>query len=407
MEPLRKRFFVNGKPTTGSTPHAEYLKPASVLLHAVKQRMQTANLQQLVQRYTTEDGATLTAISRFGQDEIRIDVPYAPQGKRVPLAPQEMIYTPRQRTIPGRGRVLIATGPEGGVYTVSADLTRIVPITDLVTPGPVTGIYGGPRSFSIAGSDRMQGLPEEHAAYPSLATFYNRSWVEQASVPFGFYATGMTFHLNRYVTVGWDTVYEFTEAGEETSRIDIGNPADAILRGVESHRGSLYGSIQSIGFEPNQNTTRIYRWPPLGSSTDLVAERAHTTLAGLAAHGGNLYSLRVTLFPASETCVTKISASTGEVLANSDPIVFSLNQFSSPVAVDDRFVYVIGFDWRETEYAYMVKVFTHDLVLRATLEVPRPGYAPSGFVEYTYAIGFDPYWMPEVTIDEGVIASPA
>src|SRR5574340_722728 len=83
---LRKRFFVNGEPVAGSTLHAQYLKPANALLGEVKRRMQLGNLQQLAQRYTTETGATLTAMSRFGQDEIRIDVPQQ-RGAVVPPMP--------------------------------------------------------------------------------------------------------------------------------------------------------------------------------------------------------------------------------------------------------------------------------------------------------------------------------
>lgn len=72
---VRHRYYRNGEPAEGSTLHTPYLKPAATLLDAVKRRMQMGNLQQLAQRYVTEDGAVLTAISRFGQDEIRIDVP--------------------------------------------------------------------------------------------------------------------------------------------------------------------------------------------------------------------------------------------------------------------------------------------------------------------------------------------
>lgn len=407
MEPLRKRFFVNGKPTTGSTLHAEYLKPATVLLGAVKQRMQIGNLQQLAQRYTTEEGATLTAMSRFGQDEIRIDVPYAPQGKRVPLAPQEMIYTPRQRTIPGRGRVLIATGPEGRIYTVAGDLSGVVPITDLVTPGPVMGIYGGPRSFCVSGTDQMYNLPAEHPDYPSRVTFYDRNWIERASIDYpGHLTSSVTFHNGRHVVAGWDVAQAFTEDGVETERVDV-DSTEFLFWGASSANNRLYGTIQAQGFDENQNTSRIYRWPSLGSSTDLVAEMAHTTLAGLFAHGNSLYVLNVTLFPVNEMRITRFSASTGEVLANSELTTFSLKQHYSPIAVDDRYVYLIGFDWTGEDYINVLKVFTHDLELRATLEVPRAGYAPPLFSEYTFTIGFDPYWMPEITIDEGVIASPA
>lgn len=93
MGPLRKRFYVNGEPVAGSTLHAPYLKPANTLLNAVKQRMQMGGLQQLAQRYITADGALLTAMSRFGQDEIRIDVPFR-QGGSVTHQEVPVIETP-------------------------------------------------------------------------------------------------------------------------------------------------------------------------------------------------------------------------------------------------------------------------------------------------------------------------
>lgn len=75
---MRKRFFANGEPTAGTVLHAPYLRIAQGLLDAVKMQMQASGLQQLGQQYTTETGVTIRATSRFGQDEIWIDVPVQP-----------------------------------------------------------------------------------------------------------------------------------------------------------------------------------------------------------------------------------------------------------------------------------------------------------------------------------------
>lgn len=137
MDPLRKRFFVNGEPVSGSTLHAPYLKPANTLLNAMKQRMQLGGLQQLAQRYTTEDGAVLTAISRFGQDEIRIDVPFR-QGGSVTHQEVPVIETPefvRVLRVVGYTIWLVDETGAGVVeYDDAGQLTgRAFP--ELITPG--------------------------------------------------------------------------------------------------------------------------------------------------------------------------------------------------------------------------------------------------------------------------------
>lgn len=87
---MRKRFFVNGKPVAGSVEHAPYLRVAHVLLDQVKQRMQMGSLQQLGQQYTTETGVTVRALSRFGQDEIWIDVPVIPANPQMSRPVKEL-----------------------------------------------------------------------------------------------------------------------------------------------------------------------------------------------------------------------------------------------------------------------------------------------------------------------------
>lgn len=142
MDPLRKRFFVNGEPVTGSTLHAQYLKPANTLLNAIKQRMQLGGLQQLAQRYITEDGAVLTAMSRFGQDEIRIDVPYR-QGGSVTHQEVPVIETPefvRVLRVVGYTIWLVDEAGAGVVeYDDAGRLTgRAFP--ELITPGSFDSI---------------------------------------------------------------------------------------------------------------------------------------------------------------------------------------------------------------------------------------------------------------------------
>lgn len=82
--PPRKRFYIDGLPSTMSTAHTQYIKPVNELLRKTQERMnrltEGAQLRQLTGRRTTEDGATLTAISGPHGDEIRIDVPRQPMG---------------------------------------------------------------------------------------------------------------------------------------------------------------------------------------------------------------------------------------------------------------------------------------------------------------------------------------
>lgn len=73
-EPLRKRFFVNGKPSAGLEMHAPYIKTARRLLAYVQNQM-GVGVRQYSQRIALEDGAKIEAHMRHGQAEIWIDVP--------------------------------------------------------------------------------------------------------------------------------------------------------------------------------------------------------------------------------------------------------------------------------------------------------------------------------------------
>lgn len=74
MEPIRKRFFVNGRPVPATEAHTQYLKPAFKLLEEVRQQM-SEGVEQYQRSVVTEDGARLTALRRHEQTEIHIDIP--------------------------------------------------------------------------------------------------------------------------------------------------------------------------------------------------------------------------------------------------------------------------------------------------------------------------------------------
>ncbi len=85
MDAQRRRFFVDGIPSAGTILHAPYIRPAQNLLAQVKQQMRDGGLSQLQRHYTNENGVTLVAASRFGLDEININVPIVdPRPQRQP-----------------------------------------------------------------------------------------------------------------------------------------------------------------------------------------------------------------------------------------------------------------------------------------------------------------------------------
>ncbi|MCK0507894.1 hypothetical protein [Aromatoleum anaerobium] len=73
MEPIRKRFFVNGVPSPALAVHAAYLKPAYKLLDEVRRQM-SAGVEQYQRTLTLEDGTNLGASRRHGQTEIHINI---------------------------------------------------------------------------------------------------------------------------------------------------------------------------------------------------------------------------------------------------------------------------------------------------------------------------------------------
>lgn len=79
----RRRFLIAGVTSAATVVHAKYLKPAREFLESVKQQAGFGGLQQLSQQYTNEEGVKLTASSRFGQDEMVIDVPGGKKEKEV------------------------------------------------------------------------------------------------------------------------------------------------------------------------------------------------------------------------------------------------------------------------------------------------------------------------------------
>lgn len=73
MDPLRKRFFGDARAA------AHYVGPAVKLLGQVKEQMGFNKLSQLSRQVVLAGGVVLFASSVFGQDEIRVYVPPAPE----------------------------------------------------------------------------------------------------------------------------------------------------------------------------------------------------------------------------------------------------------------------------------------------------------------------------------------
>ena len=122
----RKRFLINGVTSAATTLHAKYLKPAREFLEAVKQQMGFGGLDQLTQRYENEEGVKFTASSRFGQDEMIIDVPKPPEGPVPEEKPKEkvvpylwvgarIVYTPTSNVTPGSFELMVMEPGNNGV----------------------------------------------------------------------------------------------------------------------------------------------------------------------------------------------------------------------------------------------------------------------------------------------------
>lgn len=76
MEPIRKRYFVEGEAVPATEQHAQYIKPAMKLLEQVRVEMgELLQGQQHLRRVMLADGAQLEAHWRHGQGEIHINLP--------------------------------------------------------------------------------------------------------------------------------------------------------------------------------------------------------------------------------------------------------------------------------------------------------------------------------------------
>ena len=90
----RRRYLVNGITSAGTELHARFIKPARELLEQVKNEMLPARLKQHSRRYTNEEGVKLSATSRFGQDEMVIDVPVEPKQRKPKDEQPDLKITP-------------------------------------------------------------------------------------------------------------------------------------------------------------------------------------------------------------------------------------------------------------------------------------------------------------------------
>lgn len=290
MDPLRKRFFVNGEPVTGSTLHAPYLKPANNLLAEVKQRMQVGGLQQLAQRYTTEDGAVLTAISRFGQDEIRIDVPYR-QGGSVTHQEVPVIETPEFV------RVLRVVG-----YTIWLVDQTSTGLVEYDTAGQLTG-RAFPNLIDGSASDWIADVIYAHEAlWVSYVTGSGTSGIFRINDRSGEMAvvgyadtSALSVALTAY-SGGVIAVYD-NNVGNPAVVVKMDTAGDIVAQGsgeysanmtaIFSDNENVYltggGGMTGIGWQSGGTYLRTLSLETLAGTTQSFVEANHPTASGYVA----------------------------------------------------------------------------------------------------------------------------
>lgn len=298
MDPLRKRFFVNGEPVAGSTLHAEYLKPVLKLLAEMKQRMQAGGLQQLAQRYTTEDGAVLTAMSRFGQDEIRIDVPYR-QGGSVTHQEVPVIETPEFV------RVLRVVG-----YTIWLVDQTSTGLVEYDTAGQLTG-RAFPNLIDGSAFDWITDVIYAHdALWASYATGSGTSGIFRINDRSGEMAvvgyadtSALSVALTAY-SGGVIAVYD-NYAGNQTTVVKMDAAGEIVAQGTSEYSTNMTaifsdnenvyltgggGMLAGIGWQSGGTYLRTLSIETLAGTTQSFVEANHPTASGYVAawDGGRL-----------------------------------------------------------------------------------------------------------------------
>lgn len=457
MDSLRKRYFTNGDPSPVSPLHAPYLHVAQVLLGMVKQRMQMGNLQQLWQQYTTEDGATIRAMSRFGQDEIWIDVPHAPANP-VREIERKAKY----------GRFLIATGPRGNIYQLNPQSLRLELATDLEVTGCPAHIAATHSHICITdnyadyykyGSTEWETLRAAQQVTHPAVRFYSRQWEETGSyTPYTSYGelwqTNSCFGgvvpagRNFLVTTNISRFWGFTVGGGDNEYyIDQLDGNGALQSHVTSYQGDpsewAVASMCEVGQDVRAS---LVEFPYAG--TAYVTPTYHTAIVQatgadaiepvtplrdhIAAEDGRLYALQ-TEAPWTDYTIVRVrdDGVIGASVAAPNDAIYPLREPrpgggfvggfmgrddrdnpsirtlethfpSGRMAAGSGLVVIIG---KLSRFSYALYVYSRNLELRRVI----PLDAALGFVEgapagawgyllpsdYTVAIGYDPHWIPE------------
>lgn len=286
---LRKRFFVNGEPVAGSTLHTPYLKPANVLLGQVKQRMQMGGLQQLAQRYVTEDGAVITAMSRFGQDEVRIDVPYRTGGS---VTHQEVPVVETPKFV----RVLRVVG-----YTIWLVDETSTGLVEYDTAGNLTG-RAFPNLIDRGASDWISDVIYAHGAlWVGYATGSGSSGVFRINDRSGEMATvstdpnGFSVALTAY-SGGVLAVHD-NALGNPAALVKMDAAGEVVAQGsgeysanvtaIFSDDENVYltggGGMTGIGWQSGGTYLRTLSLETLAGTTQSFVDANHPTASGYVA----------------------------------------------------------------------------------------------------------------------------
>ena len=206
----RKRFLINGITSALTTVHAKYLKPAREFLESVKQQANFGKLDQLTQRYENEDGVKFTASSRFGQDEMVIDVPHKveepvleekkPEEKAAPYlwVGARIVYTPTSNVTPGSFELMVMEPGSNGVLCENWEVGSGYS-TALHLRVPSSGTYD---PLDIA--DQTDGFYEQRPWVPLKRLSFSAKDVNSGVSNTQFF----TRHLMRHYSINYITASE-------------------------------------------------------------------------------------------------------------------------------------------------------------------------------------------------------
>ena len=225
--PIRYRFSANGETTSLTPEHAKYLRVANKVLEGVLSSASYSGLPQHNRRIKLEDGTTIYAATRFGQQELRINLPIEMRKKK---PRKEIIALPAQdRLVVGLYglKTLHKFSEKNG--TASAEFSA--------SGGEWEYIYdycSGWNSHAVY-FDWMYDTIEQYQRNPEgRIAFYSKSWELLSTVPNVAscldiaYGNGRHYILSIYSSGGVQSyaLEAYSERGELKASINL--PVEAI-----------------------------------------------------------------------------------------------------------------------------------------------------------------------------------